>query len=106
MKQKGAVQKLIRHVKNKWFQAKAVEIELKISRSRPAWKSIKQLQQARRGLRRVTPRALKNEDGTPCKSADECNDRWKRHFEKVLNVVSPFDSNAVDSVRQRPLRKD
>ena len=106
MKQKGVVQKLIRHVKNKWFQAKAAEIELKMSRSRSAWKSIRQLQQARWGLRPVTPRALKNEDGTPCKSADECNERRKRHFEKVLNIVSPFDSSAVNSMRQRPLHED
>ena len=78
VKQKDVVQKLIRHVKNKWFQAKAADIELKMSRSRSAWKNIKQLQQARRGLRPVTPRALKNEDGTLCESADECNERWKR----------------------------
>ena len=75
VKQKGAVQRLIRHVKNKWFQAKAKEIEYKIDRSRSAWKSIKQLQQAKSGLRPVAPRALKKEDGSPCKSADECNKR-------------------------------
>ena len=36
----------------------------------------------------------------------ERNDQWKRHFEKVLNVISPFDSGAVDSVRQRPTREN
>ena len=46
VKQKGAVQRLIRHVKNKWFQEKAKEIEFQIDRSKSAWKSLKQLQQA------------------------------------------------------------
>jgi hypothetical protein len=39
VRQKGAFQKLIKHVKNKWFQVKAAEIELKMSRSKSAWKS-------------------------------------------------------------------
>ena len=63
VEQKGAVtvQKLIRYVKNKWFKAKAAEIELKMSRSRSAWKSIKQLLQARWGLR---PTVTKREKDT------------------------------------------
>ena len=102
-RQKCAVQRLMRYVKNKWFKAKAAEIELKMIRSKSAWKDIKQLQLARRGLRPVPPRALKKEDGTPCESAEECKERWKQHFQKVLNVISPFDSSAVDRVRQRVL---
>ena len=106
VKQKGAVQRLIRHVKNKWFQEKAKEIEFQIDRSKSAWKSLKQLQQAKSGLKPVAPRALRKEDGSPCKSANECNEQWRRHFEKVLNVTSSFDADAVESVEQQPVHED
>ena len=43
VKQRGAVQRLIRQIKNEWFQKKVAEIELAMSRSRSAWKSIRQL---------------------------------------------------------------
>ena len=102
VKLKSLVQRLIRQTKNKWFQTKAAEIEDKMNRSRPGWKSIRQLQEAGRGLRPVTPRALRKEDGELCKTTEECHDRWRRHFEKVLNVASSFDGNAIAAVRQRP----
>ncbi len=105
-KQKSAVQRLIRQVKNKWFQDKAVEIEREMGRSRSAWKSIKQLQQASFGLRPAAPRGIRNEDGLLCKSAEECKERWRRHFERVLNVVSHFDGNIWNAVWQRPQRSD
>ena len=106
LKQKSAAQRLIRDTKNKWFQAKAAEIENKMNRSRPGWKSIRQLQEAGRGMRPVTPRALRKEDGELCKTSAECHDRWRRHFEKVLNVVSSFDENAIAAMRQRPLHTE
>ena len=43
LKQKSTVQRLIRRIKNEWFQAKAAEIEQMVSRSRSAWKGIGQL---------------------------------------------------------------
>ena len=80
VKQRGAVQRLIRQIKK--FQKKVAEIELAISRSRSAWKSIRQLQQASRGLRPSNPRAVKNEDGEVCKTSTECHARWKRHLRR------------------------
>ena len=101
------MQRLIRRIKkNEWFQAKAAEIEQMASRSRSAWKSIGQLQQASGGLRPTVPRVPKDENGGICKAPAECHNRWKRHFESVLNIPSTFDENVTEAVTQRPVLKD
>ena len=35
--------------------------------------------------------AVDNKNGRPCVTVDVQKDRWRRHFNKVLNVVSVFD---------------
>ena len=106
LKQKSTVQRLIRQIKNEWFQAKAAEIEQLVSRSKSAWKSIGQLQQASGGLRPSVPRITKDENGEVCKTPAECQNRWKRHFESVLNIESSFDMNVIEAVKQRPLHME
>ena len=100
------MQRLIRRIKNEWFQVKAAEIEQIVSRSRSAWKSIGQLQQASGRLRPSVPRVLKDENGGICKTPADCHNRWKRHFESVLNIASAFDENVIEAVKQRPVLKD
>ena len=56
LKLKSIVQRLIRKIKNDWFQGKAAEIEPLVSRSKSASKSIGQLQQASGRLRPSVPR--------------------------------------------------
>ena len=82
LKKKRELQRLIRKLKNQWFSSKAAEIERSMRRVRSAWKSIRQLQQAGRGLRPSIPRTVKGEDGEVCKTPSECHDRWRRHFER------------------------
>ena len=47
--------------------------------------------------------AVKNEDGLPCSSTEELNARWHRHFTKVLNIESIYNSEVFDSLRARPI---
>ena len=71
VRQRSKVQKLIRRIKNEWFQRKAVEIEIAVSRSRSAWKSIRDLQRACGELRPSVPRVVKDENREVCKSPEE-----------------------------------
>ena len=103
VKQKSAVQRLVRQEKNKWFQEKAAEIEYGMNRSRAGWKSIRQLQVATWGMKPTTPRSIRNECGEMCKSSKECHLRWRNHFNKVLNVASSFDASVIEAVEQREL---
>ena len=75
-------------------------------RSRSAWKSIGQLQQASGGLRSSVPRVQKDESGEICKTPAKCHNRWKRHFESVLNIAGNFDENMIEAVKQRLVLKD
>ena len=36
------------------------------------------------------------ENGRPCVTVDVQKDRWRRHFKKVLNVVSVFDVSVLN----------
>ena len=37
-----------------------------------------------------------DENGRPCVTVDAQKDRWRRHFNKVLNVVSVFDVSVLN----------
>ena len=85
---------------------KAAEIECAMRGSGNAWKSIRQLQEANRGLRPAISKCVKDETGELCKIQADCHNRWKRHFRQVLNIDSEFDMTTVEFVQQRPLRAD
>ena len=48
--------------------------------------------------------AVKDEDGNGCTTTEAQQERWKRHFSKVLNIQSQFDVEEFRKARQRPTR--
>ena len=46
--------------------------------------------------------AVDDEGGRLCTTTTEQQERWKRHFSKVLNVPSQFDEAQLQKVKQRP----
>ena len=106
LKQKSAIQRMLWKIKNHRYQMKATEIECAMRGSGNAWKSIRQLQEANRGLRPTISKCVKDETGELCMTQADCHNRWKGHFRQVLNIESEFDMTAVKSVQQRPLHAD
>ena len=106
LRQKSAVQRLIRRIKNQWYQDRATEIEHSMKTNSNAWKSIRQLQRVGKGLQSICSKAARAENGDICRSQAECNDRWVRHFQSVLNIQSEFVSSAIEAARQRPVRAE
>ena len=68
------------------------------------WNCIRAMQYGRRGLVPSRASCIRDEDGNHCLSLSEQQQRWQRHFTKVLNVRSVFDVSELEKTRQRPPR--
>ena len=49
---------------------------------------------------------INDEDGNPCTSPSAQQQRWRRHFSRVLNMQSQFNPQELEKVRQHSLRTD
>ena len=96
----------VREAKNAWFQAKAEEAQRDRFSGKQAWQCIRDMQHGRRGLIPTRCITIKDESGVPCTSTQAQEERWRRHFTKVLNVQSQFCETELDRVRQRPTRTE
>ena len=70
------------------------------------WRCIRDIQRGGRGLVPVKTAVVKDEDGNACTTAKAQQERWRRHFTKILNIQSDFDVEELRKVRQRPPRSE
>ena len=105
-KARAEAQQAIRRAKNEWFVAKAEEAERGRFGGKKVWQSIRAMQRGRRGLLPSVAVTINDENGNPCTSPSAQQQRWRRHFSRVLNMQSQFDLEELEKVRQRPLRED
>jgi hypothetical protein len=49
---------------------------------------------------------VRDENGVVYSTVEEQNERWRRHFTKILNVSGEFDVEELGRVKQRPLRPE
>ena len=54
----------------------------------------------------VKTAVVKDEDGNTCTTAKVQQERWRRHFTKILNIQNDFDVEELRKVRQRPPRPE
>ena len=45
---------------------------------------------------------VRDKDGNECTSAEAQQERWKRHYTKILNIQSEFDVEKLRKVKQQP----
>ena len=93
-----------RKAKNKWFQQKATEAQNGRHGGKLVWRCIRDMQCGRRGLVPVKSAVIRDETGQPCRTPQSTQQRWRRHFQEVLNMHSQFNAAEMEQVRQRPLR--
>ena len=96
--------KAMREAKDAWFRKKAEKAQLGRYGGKEAWRSIRDMQSACRGLVPRRTGSIKNEEGHRCITVEETQQRWRRPFTKVLNIESHFNTTELDKVRQRPVR--
>lgn len=103
---RNASRRAVRNTKNRWFQEKAEEAERERFGGKKVWKCIRDMQRGRRGLRPSREVNIHNEDGEPCKTTDAQHQRWRQHFNSVLNIRTRFAATEMDRVRQREVKAD
>ena len=107
--QRREVTKAVKKAKNDWLQEKASEVEVVMlfgGTQRSMWKSLRELQRGRVGLRPVRTRTIKKVNGDPCESVEESVNRWQEHFCQVLNVQSRYMEDTVASVQLMTVREE
>ena len=70
------------------------------------WKSLRELQHGRAGLRPFRSRTIKKANGDLCESAEESINRWKKHFCQVLNIQSRYTKDVVSYVQPVAVREE
>ena len=107
--QRREVLKAVKKAKNDWLQEMADEVEvanLSGGSQRNMWKSLRELQRGRAGLRPVKTRVIKKLNRDPCKSVEESVSRWQEHFCQILNTQSRFNMDTISSVQSMAVRED
>ena len=94
----------IRIAKDRWFLMKAQEAEKNRFSGKSIWRSIRDMQRGRRGIVPMRAPAIRDENGNPCTTLEDQQERWRRHFASILNTQSQFDPTEIERVKQRPVR--
>ena len=55
------------------------------------WRCIRDIQRGRRGLIPVRMATVMDEEENACNTPEQQQQRWRRHFDKFLNIQSEFD---------------
>ena len=95
-----------RAAKNAWFTTKAEEAQLSRFGGKKVWKCIRDMQYGRRGLVPARLATVTDEEGNPCTTAEAQQQRWRRHFSKILNIQSQFKEDEIMRAKQRPIRQE
>lgn len=97
VKARQEARKAVREAKNTWFREKSDKAQRGRFGGKEVWRSILDMQHAWRsildmqhawGLKPQRNGNIKDENGDPCTSKEAKQQRWKRHFAGILNVVS------------------
>ena len=84
-----------RGAKNQWFVMTAKEAKEGRNGGKVVWKCIRDIQRGRKGLVPVNCTRLLDEEGKECKTPRQKQERWRRHFEHILNIYSQFDREEI-----------
>ena len=101
---KSQAQREIRQLQNDWWIAKANEIQGYADRN-----ETRKFYEATRkvfGPIRSTATPIKAADGTVLQEQAEILNRWKDHFETLLNSPATNSRDFADSITQRPIRPE
>ena len=64
------------------------------------------MQYGRRDLVPARLATVTDEEGNPCTTAEAQQQRWRRHFSKILNIQSQFKEDEIMRAKQRPIRQE
>ena len=76
----------IRKAKNRWFQMKVSDAQRSLFEGKVMWKCIRDIQRERRGLLPVRMATVTDEEENAFNTQEQQQQRWSRHFTKLLNI--------------------
>ena len=93
------VRRAVKEDKEKWLDdvMKGLEDDMKRHRQGSFYKRMRQLT----ATRAIPMNTIMDESGQPLQKSEEKLARWKRHFEKVLNVQSVVAGNVIEELEDR-----
>ena len=103
-KARSEARRAVRAAKNAWFTSKAEEAEQSRFGGKKVWKCIRDMQYGRRGLVPSRLSTVVDENGNPCTTLEAQQQRWRRHFTKILNIQSQYNAEEINKARQRPVK--
>ena len=91
----------LREMKNRWWNNKAAELQAAADRhdTRTFYHGLKAVY----GPREAGSAPVKSLDGVTLTDCMKILERWKEHFETVLNQLSSVDMNVLSEILQWPL---
>ena len=54
----------------------------------------------------VRSAVVQDENGNSCTTTEAQQERWRKHFSKILNIQSEFDMKELSRVSQRPTKSE
>ena len=81
---------------------------MSLSQGRPSvvWQDIHAICKSRAGLQPVQPKVVRKQDGSLCCGSVMTLDRWRGHFEGVLNVESSCNLATIDGIQSMATREE
>ena len=100
LSQRSCIAGVVRSSKNKWLEENAQSIQDALNQGTPSviWQDIRAIHECRAGLQPVRCFVIKKRDGVLCVGPEETLNRWRDHFEGVLNVISSYELAALNEV--------
>ena len=98
---------MVREAKNDWYQQQAQLVEKGVTGGgsmHVVWQSLCKIQQGRAGIQPVQPKSVRRIDGKLCCGPVEILERWREHFQSVLNVSSVYNESTINLMPVLPLR--
>ena len=98
-KARSEARRAVRDAKNRWFMDEAEEAQKVRFEGKKVWQCIRDMQYGQRGLVPSRLTTVDDEQGNRCVTPEAQQERWRRHFSKILNVRSQFSEEEMSEVR-------
>ena len=85
-------------------QSKTSEAQRNRFGGKVVWRFISDILRGRRGLVPVTIAIVRDKEENDCNTLEQQQQRWRRHFAKLLNIQNEFNEDKLQKAKQRLLR--
>ena len=93
-----AVKTAVKLAKEEWMSRTSAKADMVGRGTKAAWDAVKDLKRAKGGTAPRRTALIKSKEGRPCTTHAQTVQRWKEHFQTVLNVDYGHDPGVLDNL--------